>query len=192
MIEARVERRDDGATLVLAPAIGWWAEHPAAGALLGPGSHAGLLLRAGRTLPLHLPADVGGRISTPMPSDRVVAVEYGQVLFELAPLSAGADPVRAAAPTAKGLPEGVLAVTSPTDGIFYRRSGPGAPPFVEAGSTIEHGHPVGLVEVMKTFHQVLYGGAGLPPRAIVTQVRCEDGSEVRAGEPLLLVRPAAG
>ena len=189
MIEARAERRDDGTVRVLAPAIGWWTEHPPAGALLGAGSRVGVLLRAGRQVPMHLPADVGGRICTPLSSDRMLAVEYGQPLFDLAPLSAVAEPAGARPATGEGAGEGLLAVSSPTDGIFYRRPAPGAPPFVDVGATIEQGHPVGLIEVMKTFHQVLYGGAGLPARAVVAQVRCEDGAEVHAGEALLLVHP---
>jgi hypothetical protein len=43
---------------------------------------------------------------------------------------------------------------------------------------------------MKTFNQVLYGGADLPDAATVLEIRAEDGAEIRAGQVLLLVREA--
>ena len=39
---------------------------------------------------------------------------------------------------------------------------------VEAGQKIHTGQPVGLVEVMKTFNQILYEGAGRPEEAEAT------------------------
>ena len=62
------------------------------------------------------------------------------------------------------------------------------PPFVEIGSRVRQGQPVGLVEVMKTFNQIVYGGPGLPAEAEVIEVRSEDGAEIAAGQPLIIVR----
>jgi biotin carboxyl carrier protein len=45
-------------------------------------------------------------------------------------------------------------------GIFYRRPEPGADLFVEEGDTVEAGTVVGLVEVMKQFHEVVAESAG--------------------------------
>jgi acetyl-CoA carboxylase biotin carboxyl carrier protein len=45
-------------------------------------------------------------------------------------------------------------VRSPIPGVFYRRPEPGAAPFVEVGDVIEAGAVVGLVEVMKQFHEL--------------------------------------
>ena len=45
-------------------------------------------------------------------------------------------------------------VRSPIPGVFYRRPEPGAPPFVEEGAVVEAGAVVGLVEVMKQFHEL--------------------------------------
>jgi len=180
---------------VLAPAVGLWGAHPDAGALLSPGGSVGQLAQGNRHRCLALPAGVSGRIVSALPRDRVVPVAYGALLFELAPLTADAlHPAEAAErtlePKGLGLPEGAHAVLAPTDGIFYRRSGPGAPAFVELGQQVRAGQAVGLVEVMKTFNQVLYGGADLPDRATVLEIRADDGTEIRAGQVLLVVREA--
>jgi len=181
---------------VLAPAVGLWDAHPDAGALLSPGGSVGRLAQGNRRRPLALPPGVSGRIVSALPRDRAVPVAYGTLLFELAPLTAdGPHPDEAAThrklePAGLGLPQGARAVLAPTDGVFYRRSGPGAPAFVEQGQQVRAGQAVGLVEVMKTFNQVLYGGGDLPDRATVLEIRADDGTEIRAGQVLLVVREA--
>lgn len=45
-------------------------------------------------------------------------------------------------------------VKSPIPGTFYRSPAPDQPPFKEIGDTVVKGDTVGLVEVMKTFHEV--------------------------------------
>ncbi|ANM32047.1 hypothetical protein ABI59_03000 [Acidobacteria bacterium Mor1] len=77
---------------------------------------------------------------------------------------------------------------APTDGVFYRRPSPDAPAFVEAGQRVRGGQPVGLVEVMKTFNQVRYGGDDLPDEAEVVEIRADDGQEVQAGQVLIVVK----
>jgi biotin carboxyl carrier protein len=52
------------------------------------------------------------------------------------------------------------AIRAQIPGIFYRRPDPGSPPFVEEGDAVEAGTVVGLVEVMKQFHEVQAEGAG--------------------------------
>jgi acetyl-CoA carboxylase biotin carboxyl carrier protein len=192
---ARIERGEDGRARVLSPGVGWWSHHPQAGALLGPGSRIGTLGRLGRRFALVLPDGASGRVTGPLPRDLAVPLEYAQPLFELAPVPAAGD-ARALAehaaaigqPAATGLPPGARAVVSPTDGIFYRGTAPGARPLVESGTRIRTGQPLGLVEVMKTFHPIVYGGPGFPEEAQVVEVRCGDAEEVRAGQVLVVVR----
>lgn len=52
---------------------------------------------------------------------------------------------------------------SPLPGTFYRRPAPDAPPFVADGASVSAGDVIGLVEVMKTFHEVKAetGGANI-------------------------------
>lgn len=189
VLAAGVEPEEGGRWRVLSPGVGWWTEPPAAFALLGPGARVGVLLQGNRRLDLVLPPGVSGRLSGSPPTDRIVPVAYAQPLFTLSPLGeAAADVPHARSSTSPGLPPGAHAVVSPTDGVFYARPSPGAPAFVEAGARVRAGQPIGLVEVMKTFNQVLYGGPDLPREALVLEVRGGDGQEVRAGQVLLVVR----
>ena len=52
------------------------------------------------------------------------------------------------------------------------------------------GRTVALLEVMKTFNRIAYGGEGLPARAKVLAVVPTDESDVDEGDVLLLVEPA--
>jgi acetyl-CoA carboxylase biotin carboxyl carrier protein len=51
-------------------------------------------------------------------------------------------------------------IQSPLPGTFYRKPAPDQPPFVEDGGSVAAGDTVGLVEVMKTFHEVKADEAG--------------------------------
>jgi biotin carboxyl carrier protein len=73
-------------------------------------------------------------------------------------------------------------VVSPIPGVFYRRPDPDSPPFVEDGGTVTDDSPVGLVEVMKSFHQIPAGASGTLVEFLV-----EDEDEVDAGQPVAVV-----
>lgn len=51
-------------------------------------------------------------------------------------------------------------IQSPLPGTFYRKPAPEEPNFVEDGASIAAGDTIGLVEVMKTFHEVKAQAAG--------------------------------
>jgi biotin carboxyl carrier protein len=51
-------------------------------------------------------------------------------------------------------------IKSPIPGTFYRRPSPEAPPFKEPGDPVAVGDVIGLVEVMKTFHEIKADQAG--------------------------------
>ena len=70
-----------------------------------------------------------------------------------------------------------------------RDQSPDIAPCVEVGSPIPHGAVLGLVEVVKSFNQVAYGGPGRPDRTTVTPIEAEDAAEVRFGQPLFLIQP---
>src|SRR5439155_5002957 len=112
------------------------------------------------------------------------AVGYGDLVAALLPLSmfageAAAGETAAAASPARDA-DG-LVFRAPTSGRFYGRSSPDKPPFVTVGATLAHGATICLLEVMKTFHRVTYGGAGLPETARVAPVLVADGVGVNAG-----------
>lgn len=190
-LEAGLERRDDGTLELLAPAVGSWWHPPAAGTIVGPGSAIGTLWRLGRAARLCVPRGVAGRV-VDVPDGRLVAVGWGDPLLRLAPLDAGADAARgpdaASGESLDELPAGCHAVTAPTAGVFYRRPSPGAAPFVEVGGRVRRGQPVGLVEVMKTFNQIVWDGAGSAEEAEVVELRAENGGDVRGGQVLVVLR----
>jgi len=190
----RVERDDDGTARVLAPRVGWWSSLPGPGTLIGPGSDVGVLDQLNRRFRLLMPDGAAGLVTDGLPPLRKVAVQYGQLLFRLQPVEAAAAAGSPGTTRARGgkesaeLTASVRAIVSPTDGVFYRRPSPDAPPFVEKGSRIKRGQPVGLVEVMKTFNQILYDGPGVPDEAEVVEIRASDVQEVAAGQVLIVVR----
>ena len=51
-------------------------------------------------------------------------------------------------------------IQSPLPGTFYRKPSPEEPNFVEDGASVAEGDTIGLVEVMKTFHEVKAEVAG--------------------------------
>jgi acetyl-CoA carboxylase biotin carboxyl carrier protein len=91
---------------------------------------------------------------------------------------------RAKAPPASQ--PGLVEVTSPLLGLFYRSPRPGEPPFVEIGSTVEEDTVIGIVEVMKLMNSVRAGVKGK-----IVEILCENGTLVEYGDVLLRVRPEA-
>lgn len=51
-------------------------------------------------------------------------------------------------------------IRAPMPGTFYRSPSPDAPPFKADGDAVGSGDPIGLIEVMKTFHEVTAGVNG--------------------------------
>ena len=75
-----------------------------------------------------------------------------------------------------------LSVTAPLLGTFYRAPKPGAPPFVEVGSPVEHDTIIGIIEVMKLMNTVRAGARGK-----VVDILAKDGALVEYGETLMRV-----
>ncbi|MCP4898413.1 MAG: hypothetical protein GY906_15675 [bacterium] len=184
---------ESGELLVVAPAVGRYGFAPRVGEVLVGGSRVGRLTALERTVELVLPRGVTGRVAERECTTRSNPVEHGQVLLRLVPVEAaevGEGIVSAAEAAAKDLPEGTFAVTSPTHGMFYRRQSPDAPAYVEVGQSVDIGTTLALVEVMKCFSAINYGGEGQPPRAEIVDIRVEDTTEVAADEILFVLRPA--
>ena len=70
-------------------------------------------------------------------------------------------------------------ILSPLPGIFYRRPAPDQPPYKSAGDPVAVGDVVGLVEVMKTFHEVKAESAGTLARFLI-----DNEDAVLAGQPV--------
>jgi acetyl-CoA carboxylase biotin carboxyl carrier protein len=70
-----------------------------------------------------------------------------------------------------------LEIRSPLPGTFYRKPAPDAAEFKADGETVAIGDVIGLIEVMKTFHEVRADVAG---SAIV--FTAEDSEPIMAGQ----------
>lgn len=77
-----------------------------------------------------------------------------------------------------------LDVKSPLPGVFYRKPSPDSAPFKNDGDAVAADDVIGLVEVMKSFHEVRAGVAGAAIRFLV-----EDADAVMAGQTLAEVEP---
>jgi acetyl-CoA carboxylase biotin carboxyl carrier protein len=65
-------------------------------------------------------------------------------------------------------------------GTFYRRPDPDSGPYVNEGDSISAGDTVGLIEVMKSFHEVKAEADGTVSKFLV-----EDEEAVDAGQDVL-------
>jgi biotin carboxyl carrier protein len=72
-----------------------------------------------------------------------------------------------------------LEIRSPLPGVFYRRSSPDAAPFKNDGDEVVVDDVIGLVEVMKSFHEVKAGVAGKAIRFLA-----DDADAIMAGQTL--------
>jgi len=82
--------------------------------------------------------------------------------------------------------EGLVTISSPMLGTFYRAESPGSPPFVEVGARVEPDTTVAIIEVMKMMNSVPAGVSGT-----VVEVCSQNAELVEYGEPLFRVRPGA-
>jgi biotin carboxyl carrier protein len=179
--------------LVRAPTVGVVDGRPDEGVYLNPMRGFLMLTVLNRRYVVLLPRKVEGRVVETFIEDTYTPVGFNQPLFRLSQVDPGAT--REAANTAEGaaasadLDADLIPVQAPSEGVFYRRPGPDSPPYVEEGSEIATGSVLGLVEVMKSFNQITYGGPGLPERGKVERVLAEDSAEVSFGQTLFLIRP---
>ena len=187
-IAVLMKRRADGRVELRAPGVGLWREAPVLGALLRPGMKLGALEVLGALSELVVPEGAAGiAVELADPSRARRPVGHGDVLVLLDPNAAGQAAVidtKESVKTASG-----LIFASPMSGRFYGRPSPDKPAFVSAGEEIGPGHTIGLLEVMKTFNRITYGGPHHPERARVKRVVPRDGDDLAAGDALLELEP---
>ena len=73
-------------------------------------------------------------------------------------------------------------IEAPVMGVFYRAPAPGEPSFIEVGDTIEVGQPIGMIEAMKVFSEVLAESAGT-----VLEIPAKNGALVQPGDALVVL-----
>lgn len=79
---------------------------------------------------------------------------------------------------------GLLPITSPMVGTFYRSPSPSAPSFVDIGDAVTIGQTVCIIEAMKLMNDLPSEISGR-----VVKVCVENGTTVEYGQPLFLVDP---
>jgi biotin carboxyl carrier protein len=75
-------------------------------------------------------------------------------------------------------------IKSPLPGTFYRRPNPQADPYVNEGDEVKAGDVVGLIEIMKSFHEIQSDADGRVARFLV-----ENEDLVDAGQTIIALEP---
>ena len=68
-------------------------------------------------------------------------------------------------------------IKTPLPGTFYRRPSPDAEPYVQEGDSVQAGDVVGLIEIMKTFHEIHSDTAGRIARFLVGNSELVDAGQ---------------
>lgn len=190
-IETPTVRREAGRIVLSATRPGLARGLPAPGTIVQGGETLGELEVLGTVLRIEVPSGVHGVV---VELEATVAraktpVAHGSVLLVLDPEVGGARSATAAAVDDESAAGG-LSFKTPLGGRYYARPSPGAEAFVKVGDEIETGATIALVEVMKTFHRLRYGGEGLPARARIVRIVPKEGDDVARGAPILEVSSA--
>jgi biotin carboxyl carrier protein len=191
-IPALVGKDVHGGDILRAPKLGLYADRPRDGFLVEPGVPIGTLTQLRHRYVLVVPDGVTGRVAATGRAQDAFPVDYGETLFALTAISGSILASTAGDAKAAGMARNALEVVAPTDGVFYRAPAVDAKPYCVVGDRISVGRPIGLIEVMKTFNPIVYGGAGFPDEAEVVEVLAADAQEVRAGQALVVLKRLEG
>lgn len=72
-----------------------------------------------------------------------------------------------------------LEIKAPMPGVFYRKPSPDSEPFKNDGDDVASGDVVGLIEVMKSFHEIKAEVSGKSVRFVI-----EDSEAIMAGQTI--------
>jgi len=191
----RPDEEEAGILRVASPVVGMVDGAPREGAFLNPFDQILTIKILNRRYTLRLPRDTHGRITRVLVPNEYTPVAFDDPLIEIdqralaggpAASTSGGTAGKAGEDAADG---DEIIISAPSEGIFYRRAAPDAPVYVDIGDEVATGTVLGLVEVMKCFNQITYGGPGLPERGRVVKVLAEDVAEVEFGQTLFRIEP---
>lgn len=182
----KISKASDKKYQLLAPEVAQFKPVVHNGMIVASGSLLGLAVTHRGQSHWLIPDGVAPASIRQLSRDKLLSLGYGEPIASLDPIELGAPEERAEG-QGKGLHD--LTFAAPTDGVFYHSPSPDQPPFIKPGDVITEGAVIGLIEVMKTFSRVLYGGEMLPPQATVKAFLARDGEEVLSGQPLLSLEP---
>ncbi len=187
MVAVLAAAEGDAPARLCSPGVGLFRT-TSSGKLVRPGAVVGELEVLSELFLVVAPQGAGGLCRDP--EEEQIArrpVAYGDVLFTLDTDLVAEE--AAAAVAESGATSGTV-FASPTSGRYYAKPSPDAPPFVKVGDVIAAGQTVALLEVMKTFNRVQYGGGALPERAKVLRIVPKDEEDLSAGDPILELESA--
>ena len=118
--------------------------------------------------------------ASPAPPAAAAPALGAPVLAPPAP-SAGAPAAAGDAPAS-----GLVDMTSPIVGTFYRQPSQAAPPFVEPGSKVKKGQVLCIIEAMKLMNEI-----EADMDAEIVEILVANGQPVEFGEILFRLRPMA-
>lgn len=110
--------------------------------------------------------------------------EGAVVVPNMAHAMPAAAPVAASASSAPAVDDGLIEVTSPFVGTFYRSSSPTADPFVKVGDRVSNGKVLCIVEAMKIMNEIEAEIAGE-----IVEVCVENETYVEFGQALFKIKP---
>lgn len=100
-----------------------------------------------------------------------------------APKAAAAAPAQEAAPAETSTDDGLVKITSPIVGTFYRAPGPDKDAYVKEGSKVSPESTVCIVEAMKLMNEIQAEVSGE-----IVAIYVENGQPVEFGQPLFGVK----
>lgn len=120
-----------------------------------------------------------------------LSLEAGARAAPAQPSEAPHAPAAAALPVTSQVsspPEnsGLITITSPIVGTFYRSPSPDADPYVEEGDYVKRGQVLCIVEAMKLMNEIESEVDGR-----ITKILAESTKPVEYGQPLFLIDPTA-
>lgn len=126
-----------------------------------------------------------GKISVKFASDEPVVVHSAPAPVMAAAPAQAAPVAQAATPAAKSAStDGLVEITSPFVGTFYRSSSPEAAAYVKQGDTVSKGQPLCIVEAMKIMNEIESEAAGE-----IVEICVENETYVEFGQVLFRVKP---
>ncbi len=109
-----------------------------------------------------------------------------RITSDLSPVTvAGSAPLKTSVLTVGERASDGTPIVAPIMGVYYRSPSPGEPPFVEVGDHVSAGDPIGTIEAMKVFSEVISEVTG-----VVVSIPAENGKLVHAGDSLIVVEEA--
>jgi len=114
----------------------------------------------------------------------VTSFDIPRATHHAPPVAASAPAVAPRAHEEEQDNQGLVTVTAPLVGTFYRAGTPESPSFVEEGDRVKKGQVICIVEAMKLMNEIESEVSGVVVKCLV-----DNGQPVEYGEPLFLVEP---